>query len=97
MGDISEKPYERTIISPHPLLVISAYLVSSMYTDSSTVAAYSKFFLRSTTEASPLSNCLTKDRNLGEKRHDSIRTEEIKNNPTIRVMYFKCLYLFQYV
>ena len=44
-----------------------------MYTDSSTVAAYSKFFLRSTTEASPLSNCLTKDRNLGGK--DMIQLE----------------------
>lgn len=71
-----------------------------MYTDSSTVAAYSKFFLRSTTEASPLSNCLTKDRNLGEKIHHSIRIEETKNDPTIVVTYFtdsECFYLFQYI
>lgn len=39
-----------------------------MYTDSRTVAAYSKFFFRSTTEASPLSNCFTKDRNLENKK-----------------------------
>lgn len=51
------------------------YLVSSMYTDSRTVAAYSKFFFKSTTEASPLSNCFTKDRNLREKDKKLVNIE----------------------
>lgn len=62
------------------LVRVFPYLVSSTYTDSSTNAAYSRFFLRSVREASPLSSCFTRHRNL-KQRFDSHLTNWITPKP----------------
>jgi len=60
---------------------IFTYLVSSMYTASRTDAAYSMFFLRSTTFTSPLSSCFTRHLNLQEKKK-SVRASIHENSPS---------------